>query len=248
MNSCLYEGVLTHARKTPVRHAFRYQLMMCYLNLDELGDVFTNIPLWRDDGGKSLAYFNRQDYLSPQIPSLKQAVLTKLNDLIPGHRAIGAIYMLTHLRMLGICFNPVTFYYCYDENDLDLSYLLAEITNTPWGERHCYAFDIAKGQPLNFAKAFHVSPFIEMDMDYEWSFTSPSQTLNVNMNVLKHKQHYFNAHLDMQRCDINSSSMMRCLLRHGFMNYKVVSGIYWQALKLALKRVPFYPHPKSHTQ
>lgn len=241
MKSAIYQGRVMHRRYTPKQHQFSYHLFMVYLDLDELGTVFEGIPFWSDNGSRALAYFRRSDYLEPYDIPLQQVVRNIIYDQAQVQHT-GPIRMLTHLRILGFCFNPVTFYYCFDDTDSKLEFVIAEITNTPWNERHQYLVDMRESNSMSFAKVFHVSPFLDMDMQYDWKFAMPADKILVNMEVEK-QQRYLTANMSLTKKPINRSNMIKLLLRSGLVNYKVVWGIYWQAAKLYLKRVPFYPHP-----
>lgn len=244
MKSCLYEGVVWHARTAPRAHAFRYRVFMAYLDLAELPTVFDRYWCW-SVRRPALAWFRRADYLGDERVPLDRAV----RDLVQartGRRPGGPIRMLAHLRYFGHCFNPVTFYYVFDADDTRVETLVAEITNTPWRERHAYVLPARPDGTLawNFAKEFHVSPFMPIAQHYDWCFGVPSTTLDVRME--NHEaERVFSAGMHLFRVPITAPALARALLRWPAMTVRVIAGIYWQALRLKLKGVPFFSHPAT---
>jgi uncharacterized protein len=171
-----------------------------------------------------------------------------------GRRPAGPVRLLTHLRTFGHCFNPVSFYYCYDATGTRVETIVAEITNTPWGERHAYVLPTdpgqASGEPMRFriGKVFHVSPFMPMDLDYDWRFTQPGARLAVHMCNRRAGETLFDATLALERREITGTSLARALVRHPVATLNVVTAIHWQALRLWLKRVPFHVHPSRRIE
>lgn len=247
--SCIYEGSVRHRRFAPHAHAFRYKMYMMYLDLAEIDRVFADRWLWSTHR-RNVAEFRRSDYLGdPSIP-LDDAVRRRAAEVL-GREPAGPIRMLTHLRTFGHCFNPVTFYYCYTNDGATLDCIVAEITNTPWKERHSYVLPVADaahhGRALGweFAKHFHVSPFLPMDREYSWRFTPPDETLRVHMNVLADGERDFDATLVLERRPITATRLARVLLRYPAMSARVVAAIHWQAFLIFLRRNPVYDHPKN---
>jgi DUF1365 family protein len=135
-------------------------------------------------------------------------------------------------------FSPVNFYYL-QQKDGTFSHLLAEVSNTPWNDRHCYLVDLAKQEDCD--KIFYVSPFNPMDMQYKWKISQPEQSLKLTLSCHKEVKHFV-ASLNLSRVELNSKSLFHVLLSIPSMTVKTVFGIYWQALKLFIKGVPFYSH------
>lgn len=243
MHSAVYTGRLRHRRFEPVPHAFSYGIALFWLDLAELDDVFRGRWLW-SVRRPALARFRREDYLDGDGLPLDTAVRERVARKT-GRRPKGPIRLLTQIRMLGFCFNPVSFYYCYDEHDTRVEAIVAEITNTPWKERHAYVLRTAPGAPMRFglSKAFHVSPFLPMDMDYDWRFSVPADTLAVHMSNLRGGSRVFDATLMLRRREISGRSLAATLVRQPVGSLAVVGQIYWQALRLWAKRVPVHAHP-----
>ncbi|MEP6485098.1 MAG: DUF1365 domain-containing protein [Rudaea sp.] len=249
LQSCIYEGSVRHRRHAPHPHAFRYRMYMMYLDLAEIDRVFAGRRLW-SIGRHNIAEFRRSDFLGdPAIP-LDAAVRARVSELL-GRAPTGPIRMLTHLRTFGASFNPVTFYYCYADDGVTLDCIVAEITNTPWRERHSYVLPVAESERhgramrWNFGKRFHVSPFLPMQRDYAWRFTAPSDSLRVQMDVLDGASREFDATLVLEKRELNGANLARVLWRFPAMTARIVLAIHWQAFLIFLRRNPVYDHPKS---
>jgi DUF1365 family protein len=252
MKSALYTGWVRHRRFGPARNAFRYRIFMSYLDLAELPELFDGRWLW-SARRPALARFRRADYLGPRDVPLDTAV-RNLVQLRTGERPRGPIRLLTHLRFFGFSFNPVSFYYVFDESDSRVETIVAEITNTPWRERHAYVLPVsratrggARAWRFSFGKEFHVSPFMPMEQRYDWCFGAPGEGLHVHME--NHQpgaagSPLFDATLNLTRQDLNARSLAVALLRFPFISLRVTALIYWQALKLLLKRTPIHAHPR----
>lgn len=251
MHTCLYEGWVRHRRREPAPHAFRYRMFMVYLDLAELDRAFRGRWFWGKHPG-ALVRFRRGDYLEPYGVPLDHAVRDRVEHET-GMRPAGPIRLLTHLACFGYCFNPVSFYYCFDRSGERVEALVAEITNTPWGERHVYVLRPGVDDPRphvrsRFAKAFHVSPFMPMALQYDWRFNVPNRALTSHMDVFDGGRKTFDATLVLKRREITGPALARALLRFPAMTAQVVAAIYWQALRLWLKRAPFHAHPPVETR
>jgi DUF1365 family protein len=254
MHSALYLGWVNHRRRAPREHAFRYGLFMVSLDLAELDSVFRQRWFW-SVGRANLASFRREDHLGPIDEPLDESV-RKLVAAATGLHPSGPIRLLTHLRYFGYGFNPVSFYYCYDATGDRLEAIVAEVNNTPWGERHCYVLPVTaagdmpggahtRQQRWIFDKRFHVSPFMPMDLEYDWQFSEPADRLAVAMRAAHAGSRVFDATLLLDRRPLTAWNMALTLLRFPFMTAQVIVGIHWQALRLWLKRVPVHAHPRN---
>jgi DUF1365 family protein len=217
---------------------------MLYLDLAELPQLFDGVPFW-SARRRALAWFKRSDYLGPPEVDLDTAV-RDLVQIRTGNRPAGPIRLLTHLRYFGYSMNPVSFYYCFDASGERVETIVAEITNTPWAERHQYVLRCGAGARVNrfdFAKDFHVSPFMPMDMRYRWSFNDPMGRLYVHMQNFRQGKAVFDATLALHREPLSTGALLRALAQFPLMTLKVIGAIYWQALRLWVKRTPLHGHP-----
>lgn len=252
MHSALYSGRLSHRRHRPVPHAFDYPVCYTWLDLSELDTVFAGRWFWSTRRA-AVARWRRADFLGDPTASLDGAVRERV-ETETGRRPSGAIRMLTLLRMFGHSFNPVTFYYCYERGSERIEAVVAEITNTPWGERHAYVLPasagtrVGGGLSFRFGKRFHVSPFMPMQQEYEWTLGEPGATLGIRMINRCGDDRVFDAALALERREITGLNLARTLARHPFAGLAVLQQIYWQALRLWLKRVPVHAHPATQVQ
>jgi len=227
-------------------------MFMAYLDLDELDLVFS-LTRWWSMSAWSPARFVRDDYLRRGNLGLAASVRRCVEEQL-GVRVSGPIRMLTHLRMFGYVFNPVTFYYCFNVSGDSVEAVVAEITNTPWKERYAYALPTSSacraGRALRwrFGKEFHVSPFLPMGLEYDWALTPPAETLFVHMVVRDRRSErprVFDATLQMHRRELTPSSMRSVLLRYPLLTARVFGRIHFEAARLWLKRAPVFAHPST---
>jgi DUF1365 family protein len=250
MKSCIYEGQVRHRRFAPKTHEFNYRLFMMYVDLQELPVLFEKYWLWSAKGF-NLAWFKRNDHVGDSASSLDEVVRDRVEEA-SGSRPQGPIRLLTHFRYFGFCFNPVSFYYCFDQSGEQLETIVCEVNNTPWGEQHLYVLDEKHNNGTDVkkryqrSKAFHVSPFMPMDIEYDWLFSLPADRLNVHMRNFKEQEKLFDATLTLEQKSISSFNLARILLSYPVVTMKVVAAIYFEAARLWLKKTPFYSHPDSH--
>jgi DUF1365 family protein len=239
VKSAIYEGTVVHHRRTPVDHRFSYRVALPFIDLDELDALCRLHPLWSVER-PNVVSFRRRDYLPDYPGSLVGAVRDLVGERL-GRRPSGPVAMLAHLRTWGWLFNPIALYFCFDPDAARVEALVAEVTNTPWHERHVYVV----GEPgrHRFAKELHVSPFLGMDLDYELTYGEPGEHLSLSMRTVRGDEGPFDAGLRLERHEASRHALSRFIWRHPLMTMRVSAGIYRQALALRRAGTPFVPHP-----
>ena len=248
MTNKLYKGTLCHARYTPKPHRFSYKVFMPFMELESLEEATAHLPFWSVKRWAP-ARFVRRDFLGDESVALPEAVRQRIYDET-GDRQQGPIYLLANWRYFGFQNNPIAVFYCYDTLGTKLEYVVAEVTNTPWGERHSYVLEApADDAPLitEFDKELHVSPFNPMEMTYRWHSNAPGDDLHIQIALFENGNRVFDAMLSLTGEPMITRSARRAILSYPFMTLKVVAGIYWEALRLFLKGVSLHSHPRrSH--
>lgn len=248
--SAIYRGTVRHRRFSPKNHEFSYDVFMMYLDTEELEEIFSLSPFWSTKPW-AIARFKRTDFhidnnsrtRNTKLPSLDESIRNTVEQAT-GSRPKGPIRMLINLRYWGYSINPISTYYCFDEWQR-LVAIVAEVKNTPWNERHAYVLsgdDFSQKQQCTFAKKFHVSPFNPMAMHYQWQSTTPAKTLAIHLENWQDGTLVMDATMALHRQPIDRKSLHRILIHFPFMTVKILLAIYWQALKLYVKRIPVFSH------
>jgi DUF1365 family protein len=240
--SPIFFGKVRHRRSVQKSHSFSYQVHMFYFNIAELEATFKPFP-WISVEKFNLFSFYRKNYLGNKKLSLDQAAREVVREKL-GFTPQGKIFLLTNLSCLGYCVNPISLYFVFKENSEELELILAEVTNTPWGESHVYVLhDLTRIKNriyrARFKKELHVSPFLTMNYDYQMHVKLHDNKLFFHVDSFQKNEKHFDATLSLQAPD----STLKWAWWHPFMTLKVTLGIYWQALRLFFKRVTFYSHP-----
>ena len=245
MKSCIYKGRVRHQRYAPRAHAFTYSLFMMYVDLDELPTLFDKNLLWAVNK-PNLASFHRKDHHGDNLSladSIRALVFKQTGD-----KAEGSIRLLTHFRYFGYTFNPLSMYFCFDAANENVTHIVAEVMNTPWKEQHCY---VLSNKQLDLVistqhkKEFHVSPFMNMDMEYRWNIHTPGKHMNINIENWSDNKMIFDASMYLEKVDLTSSNLRNVLINFPLMTLKVTSMIHFEALKLWIKGIQYIPHPKN---
>jgi DUF1365 family protein len=251
--SAVYEGWVRHRRFEPVEHAFRYRLFLMYLDLGELPGVLDPYPLW-SARRPAPARFRREDFMGEPERPLDECARDAV-EAATDSRPAGPVRLLAGLRYLGHCFNPVSFYYCFDSGGRRVEAVVADVENIPWGERHPYV--LARGKRVGpvlsdeLDKALHVSPLMGMDQTYAFRADEPGERLAVHIESRpaagdgEHGGRSFDATLSLRRRELSRPLLTRMLVRYPAMSLQVVAKIYAQSLRLKLKGARYFPHPEG---
>lgn len=245
MKSCIYKGQVSHQRYAPRAHAFTYSLFMMYVDLDELPTLFNKHLLWAINK-PNLASFYRDDHHgkdSNLADSIRSLVQEKTGDMPEG-----PIRLLTHFRYYGYVFNPLSMYFCYDKSGAYITHIVAEVMNTPWKEQHCYVLSNQQRDKIISArhkKEFHVSPFMNMDMDYHWIIHTPNDYMNIHIENWSNDEKVFDASIILHQVEINSVSLRNVLFNFPLMTLKITAMIHFEALRIWIKGIQYVSHPRN---
>lgn len=264
----VFEGIVTHERFKPKSHRLSYKLFYLLIDLDQTEELNNLSPFWSTKRF-NLVQFRPKDYMNlGKQSSTNLSLKSSATDVIfkqTKEKFNGKIFLLSNLRYWGYCFNPVSYYFCFDENG-SLQYIIDEVTNTPWKERHHYVHKISETSSqnntkqsrkliFNFEKSFHVSPFMPMNMSYKTDYSLSNEKILIHMDLFEKTEketsnntannltRVFFATLNLRSKPLTKTTASLLPFKFPFQCSKIIISIYWQALKLWIKRVPFFSHP-----
>lgn len=243
-HSALYEGTVVHERASGPRRRFSHRIAMPLLDLADVESLKLT-PLWRAERWAPMM-FRRRDYLGDPSRPLDTVVRDLVEERL-GWRPGGAVRLLAHHRTWGWCFNPIALYYCYATDGETLDAVVADVTNTPWGESRSYVINARLGldEPADQPKGLHVSPFLPMDLSYRFRLSAPSERCGFSVTVLRGEELVFRASLALRRRSLSRRELARALWLHPLQTHRVSLSIYLHALRLWLRRTPVMPHSRS---
>ncbi|MBT4738845.1 MAG: DUF1365 domain-containing protein [Rhodospirillaceae bacterium] len=241
--SSLYTGKVMHRRTRPKKHRLAYDVFALLVDLDELPAMDKSMHGFAYNRFSLLSFYNRDHGPGTDEPLRVwiESILANANLSIEG----GPIRLLCYPRMLGYSFNPLSNYFCY-KPDGTLVAVLHEVSNT-FGERHCYLFDTSSDDGLvrhSVKKCFYVSPFIEMDMTYNFRIRPPADDISVAIQETDADGTLLFASFGGTRQPLSAWTMVKAFFAYPMMTLKVVGGIHWEAVKLWRKGVPLVARPK----
>lgn len=245
MSTSLYECSVMHHRTIPIRHRFVYRLFMFCLDLDEINTVAHRLRLVSRNRWNIFS-FRDSDHLQRGYSSVRENIIDFVHSKGVTNE-VGKIFLMTHLRTLGYVFNPVSFYFCFDNTGHPLC-AVAEVSNT-FGEMKPFLFrmdDFAKNTFTKIEqKYFYVSPFIPADALMEFHLKIPDDTLDIRINDFEKEKKFLITTLTGKRRSLTDARLALYVLKFPVITIQVIVKIHWQALLLYLKRLPFYPK-QSH--
>lgn len=242
MNSQILQGQVRHRRFSPKKHQFSYPIYMVSFDLDELDLVNQQSRFIGIEQAAWLSFYKKDHFPNAaDNNSIKQCVLEQVASLQSQPLAIDQVIYVGQLRCAGFYFSPINFFFCYQQGEHVVT--LVEVSNTPWLERHFY---LLEQNNACHEKSFHVSPFMEMNQDYQWKIRPPKQTMLVHIENNQHSDNkkVFDATLSLQGQTLSAANIRNLIFKKPLMTLSIVSSIYWQAFKLFfIKRFRFIAHP-----
>lgn len=246
MNSSLYKATVMHHRLAPKKHRFHYNVFMFYIDLDEI-PVLKKKLLFFSHNRFNVFSFRDKEHLQLPIDkpdtgkSTKQHLISYLKE--NGIDASACrIMVLTNLNILGYNFNPVSFYFVFQQNGQPLC-SVAEVGNT-FGEMKPYLLTEADLNnntfQLNTTKYFYVSPFFNHDAHFDFKLTIPDDALKIRIDTLDKEERVFISTLTGIKKPISNWTLLWYSIRFPFLTLKIIILIHWNALLIWRKKIPYH--------
>ena len=248
VGSSLYVGSVMHRRMQPRIHRFRYRAFWLLLDLDELTELSSRLR-WFSYNRPNVFSFYDSDHGDGTATSLRAQVERQLGEA-EVDRAGGRIRLLCMPRTLGYCFNPLSIFFCY-RADTSLAALIYQVHNT-FGERHSYVIRVEdQGDAVHqrCRKLFYVSPFLDMDLCYDFQISGPDERIAVGIRAGSSEKTILNAVLTGTRINLTDRNLSLVFLKVPAITIKVMAAIHWEALRLWAKgmRLRRRPSPPERT-
>lgn len=237
MNSRLYECVVMHRRLLPKRHEFVYRIFLFLLDLDELPEIERRIPFFSVNS-PNLYSLSKDDYFQFHSRGIRKNLETFLATQ-KFTTPVGRIQLLTLPRLLGYTFNPVSIFFCFDSEDRPLVSVI-QVGNT-FGELKPFLVPVTPegGFRLRAPKNYYVSPFSELDLDFDFRFETPGDRLRVHIDDWRGDERVLVSSLTGASVPLDAGNLARLSLKYPLVTLKVIFLIHWEALRLWLKKIPF---------
>ncbi|HMZ90471.1 MAG TPA: DUF1365 domain-containing protein [Chitinophagales bacterium] len=243
--STLYTCLVMHNRLSPKKHRFNYKVFMFFWDIDNSAEIAKSHRLLSYNKGGVFSFRDRDHFKYPEGDNRNElTVRAKLNAWLKENGVVDMpekVMLLTHIRMFGYVFNPVSFYFCYNASG-DCLYVVTEISNT-FGEMKIFLIDQKQQQSFEQedVKYFYVSPFTDMDTSFRFKYQLPSDKLNLRIDVQDRSgDRFFISTLTGARRTLSDLRLLWYVVRFPFITLQVIGAIHWHAFLLWLKKVPWH--------
>ncbi|MFK0166639.1 DUF1365 domain-containing protein [Rhizobium sp. NPDC090279] len=243
LRSALFPGLVTHARSKPKQHRLSYRIYSLLIDLDELDEIDRRLRLFSVDRFNLFSFYrkDRGDGSGSDLKKQVEQCMRKAGIEPDG----GPIRLLTMPRLLGWAFNPLSVFFCY-ATDASLKAILWEVDNT-FGERHGYMIPVEADGATEIVqqcdKAFHVSPFMDMDLRYQFRVSPPTDMLSIRIDTFDREGPVLTARHLAHRTALTDRALLKAFFTIPFLTFRVIGGIYWEALKIWSKGIGLRGHP-----
>jgi DUF1365 family protein len=229
MNSCIYNGEVTHTRFKPVRHFLKYKTFSLLIDLDEINLLDKSIGIFSHNKFNIFSFYDK-DHGDRDGGNLKDWVISNLKKFQIKEN-ITNIKVLCYPRILGYVFNPLSIFYCYEKDKLVA--IFYEVKNT-FNEQHTYIFKIKNNEEIiqKCRKKFYVSPFMDMETFYNFKLLNPKDKLSVFIKQTDADGTILTATQTGDKKEFSFKQLAINFLKYPLMTIKIISSIHYEALLL----------------